>query len=166
MSHSPAGTNLVPCSSCAKQPEDVSAVGFVESRKPPSREDVVQPWERALQCDTVYLQSHEQLGAPRLPRAQTSARQSCLFLLLPAWVLCPSSSLTLHMGTFIPAHDILHLCVEGLLCARHPSSCLGHGVNKTGKNLYLSELLFHRGEKAVIFFSEKAEYMISWQAVC
>ena len=141
--HSPAGTNLLPCSSCAKQPEDVSAVGFVESRKPPSREDVVQPWERALQCDMVYLQSPRQPGAPRLPRAQTSARQSCHFLLLPAWVLFPSSSLTLHMGAFFPAQGMLHLCVECLLCARCPSRCLGHAVNKTGKNLYLFELLFY-----------------------
>ena len=127
--HSPAGTNLLPCSSCAKQPEDV--------RKPPSREDVVQPWERG--CSVTRCIS----GAPRLPRAQTSARQSCHFLLLPAWVLFPSSSLTLHKGAFFPAHGMLHLCVECLLCARRPSRRLGHAVNKTGKNLYLFELLFY-----------------------
>lgn len=113
LAHSPTGTNLLPRLRWAKQPEDVSAAGFAESRKTPSKEDVVQLWERVLQHDKAHLWSPHQAGAP--PTSQSpDLRQAVLTLPAPARS-GPLSflSLVIHTCAFIPAR----LRVECLPCA-------------------------------------------------
>ena len=123
LAHSPTGTNLLPRLRWAKQPEDVSAVGFAESRKTASKEDVVQPRERALQHDKARLWRPHQPGAPPTSRSP-DLRQAVLTLPAPARS-GPLSflSLTVHTCAFIPPR----LRAECLPRARCSSRCVGHG---------------------------------------
>lgn len=141
------GTNLLPRLRSAKQPEDVSAVGFAASRKPQSKEDVVQPWERALHHDKAHRWSPQKPGAP--PTSQSpdpspgSPDTSFSCQIRPSFLPCLSAFTRCHL--FL--HAVLSTCAECLLGAKRSSRCLGDRSHKTGKNLYLLELLFYWSER-------------------